>query len=251
MLKIILCDDDRDSVRKCAKLISGIAEKNQLEVMISCFESGESLLFHYAETPDQIDILYLDIMMNGMNGMEVAHQMRNYGCKAQIVFLTISEEYVYDAFDVNAVRYLLKGATSYKKFESTFLRAAKLAALSEDRLFTFEFDGETGVIPMRQISYFEIWQRRVTIHYGDEKTAKFYGRMEQLEVKLRGDDFVRSHRSFLVHLPYIAKFCRHNLILKTGELVPVGVTYMDSLKREFAEYITRFHVYDSEDIKDE
>lgn len=250
MLKIVLCDDDSNGVRRYAELISKIAKKNQFEVMISCFESGESLLFHYADTPEQIDILYLDILMNGINGMEIARKLRNYGCKAQIVFLTICEDYVYDAFDVNAIQYLLKENTSYEKFEFTFLKAAKLASISEDELFTFDFDGETSVIPIRQIAYFEIWQRCVTVHYGDAKTAKFYGRMEQLEEKLRGKDFVRSHRSFLVHLPYIAMFRHQNLMLKTGESVPVGVTYMETLKRKFADYITRFHVYGSQNIKE-
>lgn len=246
MLKIVLCDDNSNTVRKYAELISSIAERKQLEIMISCFESGESLLFHYAETPTQIDILYLDILMDKTDGMETAHKLRESGCNAQIIFLTSCEDYIYDAFDVNAVQYLIKEDTSYEKFERVFLRAAKHVSMTKEELFTFEFDGETGVIPIRQISYFEIWKRLVTIHYDNGKTAKFYGRMEQLEEKLGGKGFVRAHRSYLVHLPYIAMFCHQRLVLKTGEEVPVGVTYMQTLKRTFSDYIARFHIYDSE-----
>ncbi|PXX49226.1 LytTR family two component transcriptional regulator [Hungatella effluvii] len=249
MLKIVLCDDNRHSNKEYAELISEIAKKNQLEIVISCFESGESLLFHYSDTIDQIDILYLDIIMNETNGMETAQKLRDYGCKAQIIFLTSFEDYVYEAFDVNAVQYLLKDNTSYEKFELVFLKAVKLASIRTKELFTFEFDGETGVIPIDQISYFEIWQRLITIHYDNGKIAKFYDSIEHLEQRLRKNDFVRSHRSFLVHLPYIAMFGHQSLRLKTGEVVPVGGTYIQTLKRAFSDYIARFQVYGSESFR--
>lgn len=245
MLKVVLCDDSNLSTQKYAELIAQIAEKHQLEIVISCFSSGESLLFHNTDTPGQIDILYLDILMDKTDGMETARKLRDCGCKAQIIFLTSCEDYVYDAFDVNAMQYLIKDDTGFEKFEQIFLKAAQLASMRKKELFTFEFDGETGVIPVDQISYFEIWQRLVTVRFGNGKTAKFYATMEQLEKKLRGRDFVRTHRSYLVHLPYIAMFRHQSLLLKTGEEVPVGGTYMQSLKRTFSDYIARFHVYNS------
>lgn len=250
MLKVVLCDDNTNAIREYAELISQIAQKNQLDIVISCMDSGESLLFHYVDAPEQIDILYLDILMDKTDGMEAARKLRDCGCNAQIVFLTSCEDYVYDAFDVNAVQYLLKGDTSFEKFEQVFLKAAEMASIKEEELFTFNFDGETGVIPMNQISYFGIWKRLVTVHYGDGKTAKFYGTMEQLEEQLQGKDFVRSHRSYLVHLPYIAMFRHQSLLLKSGEDVPVGVTYMQSLKRIFSDYIACFHVYGSQNVKE-
>lgn len=243
MLKVALCDDNRDSIEKYAQLLIQVAEKNQIETELSCFDSGESLLFHYTDIPEDVDIIYLDIMMDKTDGMETARKLRDCKCKAQIVFLTGCEEYVYEAFDVNAIHYLLKNDTSFEKFEKVFLKAADTASDKENERFTFEFDGETGVILLNQIAYFEIWRRLVTVHYGDGETAKFYASMEQLEEKLRKKDFVRSHRSFLVHLPYIVKFQRQSLRLRTGEEVPIGVTYMQSLKQTFSDYISRRHIY--------
>ncbi|WP_312637309.1 LytTR family DNA-binding domain-containing protein [Oscillibacter sp.] len=247
MLRVVLCDDNSDSVRKYAELISLIADKNQYEVVISSYESGETLLFHNEDTPGQIDILYLDILMEKADGMETARKLRDSGCKAQIVFLTSCEDYIYDAFDVNAVQYLIKDITSIEKFERVFLIAAERASVNKEELFTFEFDGEIGIIPIHQISYFEIWKRLVTVYYGNGKTAKFYGRMEQLEESLCRKGFVRAHRSYLVHLPYIAMFRHQSLLLKTGEEVPVGGTYMQPLKRAFSDYIAYFHICGSED----
>jgi two-component system response regulator LytT len=248
MLKIALCDDNQCVINQYAELISQIAKKHQIKIQLSSYLSGESLLFHYSEAPEQTDIIFLDVMMGKTDGMETARKLRDCDCKAQIVFLTSYEDYVYEAFDVNALQYLLKDNTSTEKFEEVFLKAAELASKKEEELFTFEFDGKTSAIPIHQISYFEIWQRIVTVHYSDGKTAKFYGSMERIENKLSGKNFVRSHRSYLIHLPYIVTFRQQTVQLKTGETVPVGVTYVQSLKRAFSDYISRFHIYNSKNL---
>lgn len=250
MLKIALCDDNRNSIERYAELISQIAEKYQIEIELSCFYSGESLLFHYADVPEQVDIIYLDIMMDKMDGMETARKLRACGCQAQIIFLTDFEDYVYEAFEVDAVHYLLKSDTSIEKFEKFFLKATELSSQKEEELFTFKFDGKISVIPVNQIAYFEVCKRIVIIHYSNNKTAKFYASMEQLENKFLGKDFVRVHRSYLVHLPYIAMFHNKNLQLKTGEIIPVGITYTQSLERAASDYISRFHIYNSRNLSD-
>lgn len=243
MLRVALCDDNNNAIERYAQLIFRIAKKNKIEIELSSFNSGESLLFQYIDAPEQVDIIYLDIVMDKTDGMATARKLRDCKCQAQIIFLTGCEEYVYEAFDVNAIHYLLKEETSIDKFEEVFLKAADLALKKENEQFTFEFDGETGVIPMEQISYFEIWQRIVTVHYGEGKAGKFYASMEQLEDRLSGKDFVRTHRSFLVHLPYIVKFQRQSLRLRNGEEIPIGITYMQSLKRTFSDYISRLNLY--------
>ncbi len=245
MLKIALCDDNCEAVKRYAELLSQIAEKWKMEIEISCFYSGESLLFHYTEAPKQVDIIYLDILMDQTDGMETARKLRECSCEAQIVFLTSYEDYVYEAFDVNAVQYLLKEETSIEKFEKVFLKAAELASEKEDELFIFEFDGKTHAIPIQHISYFEIWKRLVTVHYQGEKTGKFYGTMEQLENQLFEKNFVRVHRSYLVNLPYISVFQNQAIRLKTEEVIPVGVTFVRLLKKRFSDYISDFHIYNT------
>lgn len=64
MLRVALCDDNRDLIEKYAQRLIRVAEKNQIETELSCFDSGESLLFHYTDTPEDVDIIYLDISSN-------------------------------------------------------------------------------------------------------------------------------------------------------------------------------------------
>lgn len=248
MITIALCDDDYNEISKYTKLILGIAKKHKLDIKIIPFYSGESLLLYLSDTLVPIDIIYLDIMMNkNMDGMEAARRLRKNGCRSQIIFLTSYEDYVFDAFEVNALQYLLKD--NYKnKFESVFLKSVENVIKKEEKVFSFESAGKTIAIPIRLISYFEIWKRRITIHYDKGKTSDFYASMESLEYILINKGFVRVHRSYIVNLSYIAIFQKSRLHLKNGEEIPVGVTYSKSLKIIFSEYLCKYHIYSNNSI---
>lgn len=244
MLKIALCDDNENAVCQYADWIHGIAEKHPtIQVELSCFNSGEALLSQYCAAPEGVDIIYLDILMGETDGMETARRLRGCGCTAQIIFLTSYEDYVFSAFDVGAIHYLMKEETDPSRFEEVFLRAVGHVIQKEEERFAFEFDGKVSFIPYREIAYFEIYSKRVSVHYGDGAQAKFYSSMEQLEKQVAGRDFVRSHRSYLVHLPYIASFEPRNVVLKTGACVPIGATYAPIIKEAFGAYMMRFHIY--------
>ncbi|AOT71822.1 LytR/AlgR family response regulator transcription factor [Geosporobacter ferrireducens] len=243
MVTVFLCDDNQKTIEHYSRLIAKITQKHHIEMTLSAFNSGEELLFHLSDSPDQADIIYLDILMGTLNGMDTARQLRAYGCKAEIIFLTTSEDYVYDAFDITPVQYLLKDATGEDKFEQVFLRAVDLAEKKATDMFLCESGNTQKIIPIKEISFFEIWKRVVTVHHNGKETIEFYGTLEQLERQLRDKDFVRVHRSYLVHLPYIAKFQQQSLLLKTGENIPIGVTYLKQVKQLFSDYISRSNIH--------
>ena len=247
MLKVAICDDSQKTVETYSKLISHCAEANQLDIELSCFCSGEALLFYLIDTPERLDIIYLDILMGKTNGMETARKLRENNCSAQIIFLTSCEDYVYDAFDVNAIQYMLKDETTSEKFEQVFLRAVQAASQKEEEIFVCKFDAEKYIVPIRKISYFEIWKRIVTVHYGLNQIAKFYSSMEQLEKQFKNKGFVRVHRAYMVQLSYIYKFDRQKLILKTGTTIPIGITYQQELKQIFSDYISRCQIHSFHD----
>ncbi|MFT3985961.1 MAG: response regulator, partial [Lachnospiraceae bacterium] len=98
LLTVYLCDDSRETIEKYSDLITRTAQKNQIDIALSVFENGESLIFHLSDTPDLPDIIYLDILMGKLNGIDTAKRLREFGCKAEIIFLTTSEDYVFDSF---------------------------------------------------------------------------------------------------------------------------------------------------------
>ncbi len=242
MITIFLCDDDKETLDQYAQLLEKAARKNDIEITISSFSSGEELLFHLSDSPNQADIIYLDILMRQINGMDTAKKLRELGCKSEIIFLTTSEDFVYDAFDIAAVQYLLKATTHTDKFEQVFLRAATLVQEKVTDMFICESGNTQKVIPIKDITYFEIWKRVVTAHCRNE-SIEFYSTMEELEARLLDKDFVRVHRSYLVNLRYISKFHQNSAFLKTGENIPIGVTYIKHVKKIFTDYISHTNVH--------
>lgn len=244
MLTIYLCDDNLEILNRYTKLLEKIAKKNNVDVMISTFSSGERLLFHLSGSPNQADIIYLDILMGYLNGMDTGRKLRALGCKSEIIYLTTSEDYVFDAYDVSPVNYLVKAKTSTAKFEEVFLRAVTLAQKKETDMFVCESGRVQKLIPVNEVSFFEIRKRIVTVHYNRNETISFYSALAQLEEQLLHKNFVRVHRSYIVNLTYIANFAQNSLGLKTGVEIPIGVTYMKQVRQAFQEYINCASIHD-------
>lgn len=200
MVTIFLCDDDEAILGSYSNKLKNLAEKNGIEINLNFFKSGESLLFYLFESTEKADIIYMDIIMGDLNGIETAKKIREIGCRAEIIFLTETEDYVYDAYDISPVHYLLKTKTSEEKFEEVFLRAIKRTEKKAKEIFVCEYGGNIKVIPI-------------------------------------GETFIRTHRSYMVNLSYVSKFQRTNLILKTGEAIPVGITYGSNVRESFLKYL--------------
>lgn len=200
MVTIFLCDDDEAILGSYPNKLKNLAEKNGIEINLNFFKSGESLLFYLFESTEKADIIYMDIIMGDLNGIETAKKIREIGCRAEIIFLTETEDYVYDAYDISPVHYLLKTKTSEEKFEEVFLRAIKRTEKKAKEIFVCEYGGNIKVIPI-------------------------------------GETFIRTHRSYMVNLSYVSKFQRTNLILKTGEAIPVGITYGSNVRESFLKYL--------------
>ncbi|GLC78610.1 LytR/AlgR family response regulator transcription factor [Lacrimispora brassicae] len=244
MLQVFLCDDNEIDILQYANLILQLAAKNQIQVELSCFSNCETMLVEICEFHRHVDIIYLDIVMDKVNGMEAARYLRDCGSYAQIVFLTASLDYMNQAFDVDAVQYLLKGQVSDSMFEQVFRRAVSRVIRQKEELFICEFNGIRTSVPVRQIAYFEVMNRIMMIHHGKGKAPiKFYASMNQLEMHLEGKDFLRTHRSYLVNLSYVAKFGARVVILKSGIELPIGSSYMTPVKRAFADYISGNHIF--------
>ena len=115
-MRIAICDDEKN----IRELIGNKVAKQYPDAKIVFFSSGEELLL----SEEKIDILFLDIQMNGKNGMETARQLRKKDKKIIIIFVTAIEDYVFQAFDVGAFHYLVKPIED-AKFADVLYRAAE------------------------------------------------------------------------------------------------------------------------------
>lgn len=141
MIKIAICDDNPIVVEYYKALILDSAKENDVDVKITEFISGEQLLFILSDHPNEVDVIYLDILMGKMNGIETARRLRELGCFAQIIFLTTSDEYVFEAFEVEPFYYIVKDEMSNGRFKEIFRKVKDTVRLKEEDFISVTNNG--------------------------------------------------------------------------------------------------------------
>ncbi len=215
-MQIAVCDDEKEIRDMFAEKIG----KLYPEAELSLYRSGEELLL----SDKAPDILLLDIQMPGKNGMETAKELRRKNKKAIIIFVTALDDFVFQAFDVGAFHYLVKPFDDEKFAEVLFSAVnqfedrKKLEDAGRKRekpSLMITTGGEHVIVNLEDIVYAEVFDRKVILHTMDSD-IEYYGKMKELEEKA-GDDFYRTHRSFLVNFGFIRKYDATTVYLKRGQ----------------------------------
>ncbi len=229
-MQIAVCDDEKETRDMFAEKIGRLYPEAEL----SLYKSGEELLLSGKEP----DILLLDIQMPGKDGMETAKELRRKNKKAIIIFVTALDDFVFQAFDVGAFHYLVKPFDN-GKFVGVLLNAVKQF---EDRKKPENAGGKKAkpslmitaggkhiTVDPEDIVYAEVFDRKVILHTMDSD-IEYYGKMKELEEKA-GDEFYRTHRSFLVNFGFIRKYDAATVYLKKGQALIAKQKYGDFVKQ--------------------
>jgi len=216
MLRIAICDDEQYMVDKISTMAADFFRGKNMEITIAQFSNGEELLKY----DRAIDILFLDIQMNGMDGMETARKLRSRKFKGFLIFITILKEMVFQAFDVQAYDYLVKPIEE-KRFEKTMERLLASMQNASEASLLVQKGYESSIISLEDIVFCEIIDRKVYLHLASSEVVDFYERIENLETKL-DDRFFRCHRSFLINLKYLKSYKNGTAYLEGGKEIPVS-----------------------------
>lgn len=216
MIRIAICDDERDMLDAARKKVSDFFRRKNMETEILQFSCGEELL----ACDRTIDILFLDIRMKKMDGMETARRLRSRKFKGFLIFMTVLKEMVFNAFEVQAFDYLVKPIKE-QSFEKTMERLlASMQTVGETSLLV-QKGYESSIIPFDDIVFAEIIDRKVYLHLISSEVIDYYDRIENLETRL-GSRFFRCHRSFLIHLKYLKSYRNGTACMENGKEIPVS-----------------------------
>ena len=230
MIHIAICDDEPHMSDALREMAAEFFRGKNRDVMISQFTSGEQLL----RSQTNIDILFLDIQMEGVNGMETARRLRRRKFKGFLIFTTVLKEMVFESFEVQAFDYLVK-PIGEKQFAKTMERllASMLDAGGTSLLIQRGY--ESIIIPSGDIVFCEVIDRKVYVHLVSSEIIDFYDRIDHLETKL-DDSFFRCHRSFLIHLKYLKSYKNGTAYMENGKQIPVSRLR----SKEFSSVILRY-----------
>lgn len=215
MIRIGICDDERYMSDRIRAMVSRFFYPQNIEIIILQFSSGEELLKYNKK----IDILFLDIQMKGIDGMETARKLRRRKFKGFLIFITVLKEMVFQSFEVQPYDYLVKPIEEqhFQKLMERLLGSMRNAR--ENLLIQKGY--ESRIIPIGDIIFCEIIDRKIYLHLVSSEVVDYYDRIENLEKKLN-DGFFRCHRSYLIHLKYLKSYKNGTAYMENGREIPVS-----------------------------
>ena len=236
-MRLAYCDDEEIQLEYVQKLVETWAARTGEPVTYLAYKSAKELLFENEESYP-FDLLILDIDMEGMNGMELARKIRKRDEKLPILFLTNRREYVFEGYEVQALRYLLKPLDEEKIFP--LLDEPCTAEKEEKEYLIFSVAGENRKIELRDILYVEANGHYLKIHTKQESCEikkSLADMLGELSKTGRGKtDFVTMHRSFFVNLAHMERVMRTECILSDGSSVPISRNCYKAVNEAFIRY---------------
>ena len=187
--------------------------------------------------PVMPDIIFLDIFMDKMNGIEVAQKIREMGIESHIIFLTTSSDFVFEAFDVRSFNYLVKQDTDEARFRDVLSSAITMVEKKATNFFTCSMGAETRNIPISEIVYFEIYRRVMRVYFNGDQYFDFYETMDQLSTDLESQGFIRVHRSYLVNMAHVVLFEKQHISLTNSAKLAIGRAYQSDIRSRFNSFL--------------
>ncbi len=214
MLSIAVCDDMPIECAELAVYIENTLNQFGTEFSLKRFFDGQELL----KGVESFDIVFLDIKMPEISGMELAKQMRENGRESIIVFVTSAEEYVYEAYDVEAFHFLLKPVNEDKLKNVLKKAVVKVMACNNENFLIISSEHQIKKILLKDILYIESVGRMVKIHCSS-CVLETYKQIGDLEQTLSDKHFFRCHKSFLLNLEYVSRFDKTEIVMENGDTV--------------------------------
>lgn len=235
MIKVAFCDDDLSILNEITVLLDRYRVEQNKEIVYAAFHSPLELLVEI-EKGMGLDVLFLDVIMPGQNGIDVAREIRQYDSNVKIIFLTSSAEFAVQSYAVGAYFYQLKPI-----WEESFYRLmdSVISECKKEQQCSLILRCKNGItrIELDKLEYCEVIGRTLFLHQENGKVLECVGSMDELCSQLTEyENFLRPHRSFLVNMDYIQGISHGAITLSNLAEIPVPRGKCSEIKNRYLEY---------------
>lgn len=235
MIKIAFCDDEMEVLHQMNELLDRYRVERNEDITYAAFQSPFELLTEI-EKGIRPDILFLDVVMPGQNGMDVAKEIRQYDTNVKIIFLTSSPEFAVESYTVGAYFYQLKPIWEESFFRLMDSVLSECEKKKKNSLILHSKDGITR-INLQQLEYCEVLGRKLLFHLENGAVLEGAGSLDDLAGQLmQYCNFLRPHRSFLVNMEYIQNISSRSIKMVNDAVIPIPHGKCSEIKNTYMEY---------------
>lgn len=227
-MQIAVCDDCMEDVLSLKKFLEGHE--------VSVYSDADSLLADIDNKRIQYDLYLLDIYMEeSMNGLELARRLRKVQEEALICFISTSDDFYREAYDLYAVQYLIKPVKE-ESLKNLLRKVQKILDREGEKKLIYSWWGKNGLIPYGKIRYISSRGHTLYIYCTNGKIQESTGKLNDLEHQVCDDILIRCHQSFIVNIYHVEGLNGTNLIV-AGEEIPVSRRYYDKVRKRYREIL--------------
>lgn len=232
-MEIAICDDCLEIIGWMEEIIAECL-KPIGDYDCDAFLSGEELLEVINTNEKTYHIYLLDIELKEIDGLELAHKIREKNQNAIIIFITNHKELMQSAFEVNAFHFLIKPVDP-KQAKQVLLKAIYSLSLNK-AIFRYKVRKTINSIFYDEIILFESYKRKITIHTMNTELV-FYGSLNDIIKEVNHQIFVQIHKSYIVNMNYIKNMERDAVILFNGLRICITKKYHNSFNEAYNAFI--------------
>ncbi len=237
LYRIAICDDELSQIKIIEDYLTRFSIKKDVEFHTERFTSGIDLLKKYYNENSPFEMLFLDMEMPGLNGIETAEKIRAIPDRNVLIsFITSYPEYMQDSFDVQASQYFTK-PLSYELFEQKLEKMLAYIGELETNITVISQKSGEIVLYLDEIVCIESDKKSGIIITTNKEEHTVKGKLTEYEKELADKYFISIHRTCLANMRYIRRFNADSLEFSTGKTVPVSRRKLSEIKDAFSKYM--------------
>ena len=233
-MKIAICDDEVAVSEVTKSLLQQWAIHQSISLSVHCYENGDDLIL--AQKNECFDLIFLDVLMPLLNGIDTAKELRRQNQNVSIIFLTSSKEFAFDSYEVKALQYLLKPISPHQLWSIM----DDFMAMIKNQKETFVARTSDGFckIALEDTNYLEAQNKSVVVflHNGTSiEIRELFSRCEEVFSLEHG--FFRCHRSYIINLNYVNQFTKNSVTMTDGTTLPISRNRSLAFKEAYFTYM--------------
>ena len=231
-MKIAICDDDKNELFHILSLLADYQIQKNTDFSYKPFESSMELATN--ATNERYDIYLLDVVMPGLNGMELAKEIRSYDKAADIIFLTTSREFAVESYTVKASNYLIKPIQKDQLFDAL---DDIMKTRIEDQGSFLVLKSSVGVHKVRISEIVYALNRKVIYYLKNNEQIVCVDKFSSVcDFLLQHQEFLLAHRSFLVNMNFIGSINATDMYLQDGKHIPLAQRRVAEIKKLYLAF---------------